>query len=37
MVQIALAGGYGGLGREILDILEETGQHDILVLSRRVR
>ncbi|OQE05409.1 hypothetical protein PENVUL_c024G04326 [Penicillium vulpinum] len=35
MVRIALAGGHGGLGREILDVLAASGQHEILILSRR--
>lgn len=36
MVRIALAGGSGGVGREILDALLETGKHDIIVISRKV-
>ncbi|KAF3065659.1 hypothetical protein CFAM422_009497 [Trichoderma lentiforme] len=35
MVRIALAGGSGGVGREILDALLETGKHDITVISRK--
>ncbi|PWY79691.1 NAD(P)-binding protein [Aspergillus heteromorphus CBS 117.55] len=37
MVHIALAGGYGGLGQEILDALIQTGKHNITILSRRDR
>lgn len=36
MVRIALAGGSGGVGREILDALLATGKHDIIVISRKV-
>lgn len=36
MVRIALAGGSGGVGREILDVLVTTGKHDIVVISRQV-
>ncbi|KAL5089080.1 hypothetical protein Trisim1_005937 [Trichoderma cf. simile WF8] len=35
MVRIALAGGSGGVGREILDALLETGKHNISVISRK--
>ncbi|KAL7916737.1 NAD(P)-binding protein [Trichoderma velutinum] len=35
MVRIALAGGSGGVGREILDALLEAGKHDIIVISRK--
>ncbi|AEO63012.1 c5a12611-8c66-427a-80e9-ed35e016708b [Thermothielavioides terrestris] len=34
MVKIAIAGGSGDLGREILDALVATGKHEILILSR---
>lgn len=36
MVRIALAGGSGGVGREILDALLATGKHDITIISRKV-
>ena len=35
MVRIALAGGSGGVGREILDALLSTGKHDITIISRK--
>ncbi|KAJ5709555.1 hypothetical protein N7493_009846 [Penicillium malachiteum] len=35
MVKIAVAGGAGGVGQEIIDALVATKKHEILVLSRR--
>ncbi|OHF03033.1 NmrA-like family protein [Colletotrichum orchidophilum] len=35
MVKIALAGGSGNVGREILDALVARGKHEILILSRK--
>ncbi|PYH88407.1 NAD(P)-binding protein [Aspergillus ellipticus CBS 707.79] len=37
MVHIALAGGYGGLGQEILDGLVHTGKHELTILSRHAK
>jgi saccharopine dehydrogenase-like NADP-dependent oxidoreductase len=36
MVRIALAGGSGGVGREIMDALLATGKHEITIISRKV-
>ncbi|KAJ5263628.1 hypothetical protein N7478_011233 [Penicillium angulare] len=35
MVKIAIAGGSGGVGQEIVDILVATKKHEILLLSRK--
>ncbi|EGR49695.1 uncharacterized protein TRIREDRAFT_59775 [Trichoderma reesei QM6a] len=35
MVRIALAGGSGGVGREIMDALLATGKHEITIISRK--
>ncbi|KXH33109.1 NmrA-like family protein [Colletotrichum simmondsii] len=35
MVRIAIAGGSGNVGREILDALVARGKHEILILSRK--
>ncbi|KAJ5722024.1 hypothetical protein N7488_000059 [Penicillium malachiteum] len=35
MVRIAIAGGAGGVGQEIIDALVATKKHEVLVLSRR--
>ncbi|KAF6816170.1 NmrA-like family protein [Colletotrichum musicola] len=35
MVKVALAGGWGQLGHEVLDALIARHKHDILILSRR--
>ncbi|KAK4142456.1 uncharacterized protein C8A04DRAFT_38252 [Dichotomopilus funicola] len=35
MVKIAIAGGAGNVGQEIIDVLAATNKHDILVLSRK--
>lgn len=34
--KIAVAGGTGGLGRTIVDALVTAGDHEVLVLSRKV-
>ncbi|KAK0647978.1 hypothetical protein B0T16DRAFT_407537 [Cercophora newfieldiana] len=34
MVKIAIVGGSGGFGREIIDVLVATGKHEVLLLSR---
>lgn len=36
MVKVALAGGTGGLGREVIDALLAKDKHDIIVLTRQV-
>ncbi|KAK5987361.1 Oxidoreductase BOA1 [Cladobotryum mycophilum] len=35
MVRVAVAGGTGGLGRTIVEALEEDGTHDVVVLTRK--
>ncbi|KAJ6195903.1 hypothetical protein J3E72DRAFT_396904 [Bipolaris maydis] len=35
MVKVALAGGTGGLGREVIDALLAKDKHDIIVLTRQ--
>ncbi|KAJ5745613.1 hypothetical protein N7520_010795 [Penicillium odoratum] len=35
MVKIAVAGGSGGVGQEIIDVLLATKKHEILLLSRK--
>ncbi|KAK3291660.1 uncharacterized protein B0H64DRAFT_409694 [Chaetomium fimeti] len=35
MVKIAIAGGGGSLGQEVIDVLVATKKHDIIILSRR--
>ncbi|KAJ4223335.1 hypothetical protein NW759_005968 [Fusarium solani] len=35
MVKIAIAGGSGNLGQEVIDGLAATGKHEILLLSRK--
>ncbi|KAK5658907.1 hypothetical protein OQA88_1721 [Cercophora sp. LCS_1] len=34
MVKIAIAGGSGELGREVIDVLVASGKHDITILTR---
>ncbi|RFU79992.1 nmra-like family [Trichoderma arundinaceum] len=34
MVKVAVAGGTGGLGRTIIDVLEASSEHDYIILSR---
>lgn len=36
MVNVAIAGGTGGVGRTILEILNESPKHKAFVLSRKV-
>lgn len=36
MVKVAIAGGTGGLGREVIDALLAKGKHQIIVLTRQV-
>jgi nucleoside-diphosphate-sugar epimerase len=36
MVQIAVAGGTGHLGRTLIEGLVESGEHDVYVLTRKV-
>lgn len=36
MVKVALAGGTGGLGREVVDALFAKNRHEIIVLTRQV-
>ena len=35
MVEVAIAGGTGGIGLHIVEGIVETGKHDVVVLSRR--
>ncbi|PYI33612.1 NAD(P)-binding protein [Aspergillus indologenus CBS 114.80] len=35
MVRVAIAGGHGGVGRTILEVLGESSEHEALVLSRK--
>ena len=37
MVQVAIAGGTGNLGRTLVDALVANGKHQVFVLSRQVR
>ena len=37
MVRIAIAGGTGGLGRTLVEELMQGNEHEIFVLSRKVR
>ena len=36
MVKVAIAGGTGGLGREVIDALLAKDKHQIIVLTRQV-
>ncbi|KAJ5100296.1 hypothetical protein N7456_006348 [Penicillium angulare] len=35
MVKIAIAGGSGGIGQEIIDVLVATKKHEVILLSRK--
>ena len=37
MVNIAIAGGTGGLGRTLVENLMQGDEHEVFVLSRKVR
>jgi NAD dependent epimerase/dehydratase family enzyme len=37
MVKVAIAGGTGGLGRMIAEMLEASSEHTHIVLTRKVR
>lgn len=36
MVTVAVAGGTGGIGRAIVEVIAEGGKHKIIVLARKV-
>jgi uncharacterized protein YbjT (DUF2867 family) len=36
MVNVAIPGGTGGVGRSILDAVHDTGKHKVIALSRKV-
>lgn len=36
MPVVAVAGGFGDVGRLIADALNERGQHEVYIMSRRV-
>jgi uncharacterized protein YbjT (DUF2867 family) len=36
MVKIAIAGGAGNVGQEVIDALLARNKHEILILSRKV-
>ena len=35
MVKVAVAGGTGGIGLHIVEGIVETGEHEVIVLSRK--
>jgi NAD dependent epimerase/dehydratase family enzyme len=37
MVKVAIAGGTGGLGRMIAEMLEASNEHTHIILTRKVR
>jgi hypothetical protein len=37
MVTVAVAGGTGNVGRTIVDALEKSQKHDVIVLTRKVK
>ena len=37
MVIVAVAGGTGNVGRTIVDALEKSQKHDVIVLTRKVK
>ena len=37
MVMVAVAGGTGNVGRTIVDALEKSQKHDVIVLTREVK
>lgn len=37
MVRVAIAGGTGGLGRTLVEELMQGGEHELFILSRKVR
>jgi nucleoside-diphosphate-sugar epimerase len=37
MVVVAIAGGNGGIGRALVETLQQSPRHEIVVLARKVR
>lgn len=36
MLRVAIAGGHGGVGRTIVEVLNDSSEHEALILSRKV-